>query len=376
VGDEYVGWCPLGRGNRPVAYEDRVAGHAVPRGSAWAYTSRAELGANRPMQALSDERLAARVRVVDQPMSGPTRDLGAMHPVRAVRRAGSTHPTIGDYDPALRGDGGQTVIPAPVYPSKGTASPRHDDGTYRSTPVGRAGLDQRPLGSGSDASTGSDSGKSTPRPVQRDNGSGWDAGQGQRPVARDDDARTAPPPTAKGAPVKSAPAAVQRAEPVKAAPRVESGSADSRSARPVGSGSEGSPKAVPRSAPRSDSSAKGSSSSKSAPQPIGGSGSKADDQKKPVSSLEGSGDGSWERASLASWPGQGTVLLASWDDTKPRESDRDALRRLFRSTDKRASDPGRKRGSDPKARPSPPPPPSKGGGDKSKGRSQDDDPPV
>ncbi len=137
VGGDYVGWCPLGRGDRPVG-ADAFRGNAVPRGSVgqptqaspWIYTRKGDL----PMRDVARRRVDPRIaevqalRVAESPRSRPSRDLqrladGPAAPGRdgAVPRAVNIKPTIGDTVPELRADP-SIMIPAPVRHGV-----RHDD---------------------------------------------------------------------------------------------------------------------------------------------------------------------------------------------------------------------------------------------------------
>jgi hypothetical protein len=128
VGGDYVGWCPLGVGDRPVAF-DSGRGHAVPRSSlapptapnsAWLYTRRGDMSlrdvARRRVDVRPSEVQA--LRVGDSPRSRPSRDLqrladGPANPGREGSRGVNIKPTIGDTVPELRSDP-MVTIPAPL----------------------------------------------------------------------------------------------------------------------------------------------------------------------------------------------------------------------------------------------------------------------
>jgi hypothetical protein len=129
VGNDYVGWCPLGYRDRPVVFQrGRVRGHAVPRGSAegrdaWVYARRADLGA-RDLQRRHvelDEERAAALRVVDRQRAHVDRSGSAAEGRAAVPRNVATRPVPGDTIEELRTDPA-TTIPFPVarrrYPSE------------------------------------------------------------------------------------------------------------------------------------------------------------------------------------------------------------------------------------------------------------------
>jgi hypothetical protein len=130
-GGDYVGWCPLGRGDRPATWQHRDRGHAVPRGSAaersaaaWTYARRGDLGArNVATRRVALGELAARElrpitpqveRLGRNAQVGPARSgTGEYAGARAVPRNIQTRPTPGDTVPELRTDPA-TTIPFPV----------------------------------------------------------------------------------------------------------------------------------------------------------------------------------------------------------------------------------------------------------------------
>jgi hypothetical protein len=125
AGHDYVGWCPLGYGDRTVVAHGR--GRAVPRGTAvaasspWTYVRRADLGARdvaiRRVQPAAVQ--VAQMRTVDVARARILRDgtvgEGAVPRVR-------TRPGVGDTVPELRTDN-TTTLPLPVartrYESEG-----------------------------------------------------------------------------------------------------------------------------------------------------------------------------------------------------------------------------------------------------------------
>lgn len=141
MGNDYVGWCPLGRGDRPVSL-----GNAVPRGSAgrwgdaaWTYARRNELGSrdlsrrrsSPPAEAMRD------LHVVESARARPSRDLRVVDvesPMRRTNAAPRTirlKPTAGDTVPELRDD------PATTIPGAVLRRPRPDN--RYSEGAGRAG---------------------------------------------------------------------------------------------------------------------------------------------------------------------------------------------------------------------------------------------
>ena len=124
VGGDYVGWCPLGRRDRPV-----TLGHAAPRGSlaahagtsAWVYTRRTDLAAAptaRRRVDLKPEQTSG-LRVAETPQARPSRDLRTIEVRSAVQRDGAVprnvrmRQTPGDTVPEIAVDN-RTTIPAPV----------------------------------------------------------------------------------------------------------------------------------------------------------------------------------------------------------------------------------------------------------------------
>ena len=193
TGGDYVGWCPLGYGDRPVHGFHGQSAHgidrAVPRGGvlaagtdrgAWTYVRRADMGqrdvgrrrVDRVPEGLTQvhaspaarTRLSRDLRVVD------ALDNGAARPAAgAVPRNVRTRPGMGDTVQELQGDN-MTNIPHPTarrhYPSEderdesapasrtgaGTAAPR------RYSPAPNATATRRPAESG-EASGADDAGR-------------------------------------------------------------------------------------------------------------------------------------------------------------------------------------------------------------------------
>lgn len=137
VGGGYVGWCPLGRHDRPVVgwgdhrggndrldrgrNDVRDRGHAVPRGGfggppieAWNIVRSNELGhRNIARIRLPADRVdATSLRVAESSTLRPSRDGLALRPQSAVPRAVSTKQRPGDFVRELGVDN-KTTIPAP-----------------------------------------------------------------------------------------------------------------------------------------------------------------------------------------------------------------------------------------------------------------------
>jgi hypothetical protein len=120
VGDGYVGWCPLGRDDRPLTPWGGGRGHAVAREGfashgAWSLVRRGDLGArDLGRRRVSFDRIdPATFRVGDGAVLRPTRDarsLGTSQPAPA--RAVSRRQSMGDFVRELGVDN-QTSIPAP-----------------------------------------------------------------------------------------------------------------------------------------------------------------------------------------------------------------------------------------------------------------------
>jgi hypothetical protein len=119
VGDGYVGWCPMGRHNRPVVPWGPDRGHAVPRGrygfsNPWNVVRRGDLGGHDLGRLrISPDRLdPAGFRVADTAAMRPTRDGTALRAGDAVPRAISRRQSPGDFVRELGVDN-KTTIPAP-----------------------------------------------------------------------------------------------------------------------------------------------------------------------------------------------------------------------------------------------------------------------
>jgi uncharacterized protein DUF6600/FecR-like protein len=125
IGGDYVGWCPLGRGDGPVVVDNRPRDRAVARGSSpalnvqpWIYARKGDLTA----RDLPRRRLEMRpgdvqnARVFESPNARPSRDFTRVAEAPATPRAVprvNLKPTIGDTVPELRYDP-TTTIPPPL----------------------------------------------------------------------------------------------------------------------------------------------------------------------------------------------------------------------------------------------------------------------
>lgn len=116
-GNDYIGWCPLGRGDRPAVVSDsRVFGHAVargPQGSPWTYARRGDLAARDLARRRVDvpQGDAERQHVVER--GHIDRNLRVVEGDRRQPRNVQLRPTPGDTIPELRADP-MTTIPFPV----------------------------------------------------------------------------------------------------------------------------------------------------------------------------------------------------------------------------------------------------------------------
>jgi hypothetical protein len=151
MGGDYVGWCPLGRGDRPVAVVDT----AVPRRgvggygravnvTGWSYVRRADLGARDVARRRVDAARVdpSEVRVAESARVRPTRDLKLAETPAATPRNVHIRPSPADTVPEMRTDP-QTVIPVPLarrrrdverpprYDRQGEGAVSADDGEPR-----------------------------------------------------------------------------------------------------------------------------------------------------------------------------------------------------------------------------------------------------
>jgi hypothetical protein len=126
-GGDYVGWCPLGFGDRPVVIHERnhgrrQRGNAVPRGSRvadgatfgspWFYVRRADMGGRDLARRRVDPAsvTAAEVRVAQTARHRLSRDLRIVEgSAAAAPRHVSTRPGPGDTVPELRSDPMTTI---------------------------------------------------------------------------------------------------------------------------------------------------------------------------------------------------------------------------------------------------------------------------
>ncbi len=124
AGGDYVGWCPLGRHDRPVI-QPRPNGYAVARGSAgpgaaWTFVRRNEMGARdlarRRVEVGAD--VVRELRVAESPRIRPTRDLRELREADvAVPRTVRVRPSPGDSVRELQRDNQTQVGVGPLTPS-------------------------------------------------------------------------------------------------------------------------------------------------------------------------------------------------------------------------------------------------------------------
>ncbi len=124
AGGDYVGWCPLGRNDRPVI-QPRPNGYAVSRGSAgpgaaWTFVRRNEMAARdlarRRVEVGAD--VVRELRVAETPRIRPTRDVRELREADlAVPRAVRVKPSPGDSVRELQRDNQTQVGVGPLTPS-------------------------------------------------------------------------------------------------------------------------------------------------------------------------------------------------------------------------------------------------------------------
>lgn len=121
VGPDHVGWCALGRGDRPVRILSRLDRSSF-RGSVrrethdddpWIYTRRQNWTRSARVTARLGPDAVRQVRPLDSPNLRLSRDLRVERGA-PVSRTIRTRPTPGDTVPELRGDP-LTTIPRPLY---------------------------------------------------------------------------------------------------------------------------------------------------------------------------------------------------------------------------------------------------------------------
>jgi len=128
VGNDYVGWSPMGWRDRQVTVAPRNLGHAVERGSAWTYARRSDMAARdlaRRRVELSEPETRS-LRVVEPKTGHVDRSVRVVDGAQprgesAAPRNVQIRPTPGDTIPELRSDPA-TTIPFPMvrrkYPSE------------------------------------------------------------------------------------------------------------------------------------------------------------------------------------------------------------------------------------------------------------------
>ena len=275
VGGPYVGWCPLGFGNRPIIVNERRhrGGQAIPRAGngSWVYARNGDLTARdlsrRHVQV--DPAELAQVRVLASPRARLSKDLRVVEapfnpaaPARAVR----TKPTPGDTVPELRTDN-QTLPPPPMARRRGEAEGRYDRGNSFGAAAGRGGQKAAPAPENGTAAANR---PAAARPVV---GSG-DAGRARwrRPVSSSEPAAGERPeaaPAARSRPRGDDDEGTSRQE-YRVAPRGErarDNGSDARSAPAERGGSEGGARSRGERAPRQEPAA--APAARSAPAPSG-----------------------------------------------------------------------------------------------------------
>jgi hypothetical protein len=197
VGGPYVGWCPLGFGNRPVIVHERRhrGGQAIPRAGSgsWIYARNGDLTARdvSRRRVQMDPADLSQVRVLASPRARLTKDLRVSEaPVTRADapRTVRTKPTPGDTVPELRTDN-QTSIPLPVARRRRDSEQRHDRGNSFGEAAGRNVRTPRTPEAG--AAETERAGQPAPR---REYGGG-DAGRARyrRPESSGEPANVAPP---------------------------------------------------------------------------------------------------------------------------------------------------------------------------------------
>jgi hypothetical protein len=201
VGDGYVGWCPLGRYNRPASPWGRYRGRAVPRGrfggpDAWHLVRQPHLGVRDLRRYLLNDGQVdtAGIRVADSVLLRPTRDGRGLSEDRAVPRTISRRMTPGDFVRELGVDN-KTTIPAPWTRGYGPppagvdgaryGTPRRTDSTGEDRPS-RGWITNPGTGSAAERRRGSTTGTGRQSTTTTNPGSGGTAapGQTQRPAPR------------------------------------------------------------------------------------------------------------------------------------------------------------------------------------------------
>lgn len=164
VGPDYVGWCALGRHDRPVTGGPAGLGHAVARGSgstpsrvdtgAWNYARRGDLGAHDLARRRTTPPAEAvrTLHVAESARARPSRDLRVIDVDNGTRReaapprGGRLKPTPGDTVPELRND------PTTTIPGLVLRDPRPER-YEQATPTAREGRAAREDESPRDVST-------------------------------------------------------------------------------------------------------------------------------------------------------------------------------------------------------------------------------
>jgi hypothetical protein len=139
VGGGYVGWCPLGRHDRPVAAWGQYGGHNLGRRGfgrpdPWSIVRQGDLGGrDLGRRRIGIEQIdPTGLRVADSVALRPTRDARGLREDGAVPRAISRRMTPGDFVRELGADN-KTTIPAPWTRGYGSP-PAGVDGARYGTP--------------------------------------------------------------------------------------------------------------------------------------------------------------------------------------------------------------------------------------------------
>jgi hypothetical protein len=148
VGGGYVGWCPLGRHDRPVSpwgYHASAGRGGFGGPDAWHLVRQPQLGGRDLRRHLvnAGQVDTGTIRVADSVLLRPTRDAKGLSQERAVPRTISRRLTPGDFVREL-GTDNKTTIPAPWTRGYGPppagvegaryGTPRRTDGTSEDKP--------------------------------------------------------------------------------------------------------------------------------------------------------------------------------------------------------------------------------------------------
>lgn len=234
VGGPYVGWCPLGFGNRPLIVHERRyrGGHAIPRAGAgsWVYARHGDLTARdlaRRRVQIEPGELAV-LRPLASPRARLTRDLRVVEAPVAVRTGGTravrTKPTPADTIPELQG--GNQTLPPPVVRRRRDAEGRHDRGNSFGAAAGaeRRSPPSAPSGAAATGAPAADEVDRSATGRRRYGNGGAGRARYRAPEATATPETVVPQATAPEAPVSAAPPArARRSREAEAAPRARGG---------------------------------------------------------------------------------------------------------------------------------------------------------